>query len=101
MRPFSRSAPAPAWLTRAILALGARKVIAIERDTRCLPALAEIADHYPGWLEVIEGDALKTDFETLAPEGPIKIIANLPYNVGTQLWSIGCCRKPGHRSGSR
>lgn len=77
--------PGPGGLTRAILALGARKVIAIERDTRCLPALAEIADHYPGRLEVIEGDALKTDFETLAPEGPIKIIANLPYNVGTQL----------------
>jgi 16S rRNA (adenine1518-N6/adenine1519-N6)-dimethyltransferase len=77
--------PGPGGLTRAILALGARKVIAIERDTRCLPALAEIADHYPGRLEVIEGDALKTDFETLAPQGPIKIIANLPYNVGTQL----------------
>lgn len=77
--------PGPGGLTRAILALGARKVIAIERDPRCLPALAEIADHYPGRLEVIEGDALKTDFETLVPEGPIKIIANLPYNVGTQL----------------
>ncbi|EJC73251.1 dimethyladenosine transferase [Rhizobium leguminosarum bv. trifolii WSM2012] len=77
--------PGPGGLTRAILALGAGKVIAIERDARCLPALAEIVDHYPGRLEVIEGDALKTDFEALAPEGPIKIIANLPYNVGTQL----------------
>ncbi|MBY2998126.1 16S rRNA (adenine(1518)-N(6)/adenine(1519)-N(6))-dimethyltransferase RsmA [Rhizobium leguminosarum] len=77
--------PGPGGLTRAILALGARKVIAIERDPRCLPALAEIADHYPGRLEVIEGDALKIDFETLVPEGPVKIIANLPYNVGTQL----------------
>ncbi|PZU87962.1 MAG: 16S rRNA (adenine(1518)-N(6)/adenine(1519)-N(6))-dimethyltransferase [Shinella sp.] len=77
--------PGPGGLTRAILALGAKKVIAIERDPRCLPALAEVAEHYPGRLEVIEGDALKTDFETLAPEGPIKIIANLPYNVGTQL----------------
>ena len=77
--------PGPGGLTRAILALGAKKVIAVERDPRCLPALAEIADHYPGRLEVIEGDALKTDFEAMAPEGPVKIIANLPYNVGTQL----------------
>lgn len=77
--------PGPGGLTRAILALGAAKVIAVERDARCLPALAEIADHYPGRLEVIEGDALKTDFASLAPQGPVKIIANLPYNVGTQL----------------
>ncbi len=77
--------PGPGGLTRAILALGAAKVIAVERDARCLPALAEIADHYPGRLDVIEGDALKTDFAALAPQGPVKIIANLPYNVGTQL----------------
>ncbi|MCL6706819.1 16S rRNA (adenine(1518)-N(6)/adenine(1519)-N(6))-dimethyltransferase RsmA [Pseudomonas sp. R2.Fl] len=77
--------PGPGGLTRAILALGAKKVIAIERDARCLPALAEIGEHYPGRLEVIEGDALKVDFEALAPAGPVKIIANLPYNVGTQL----------------
>ena len=77
--------PGPGGLTRAILALGARKQIAIERDSRCLPALAEIADHYPGRLDVIEGDALKTDFEALAKDGPVKIISNLPYNVGTQL----------------
>jgi 16S rRNA (adenine1518-N6/adenine1519-N6)-dimethyltransferase len=77
--------PGPGGLTRAILALGAKKVVAIERDPRCLPALQEIADHYPGRLEVIEGDALKTDFASLAPGEPVKIIANLPYNVGTQL----------------
>jgi 16S rRNA (adenine1518-N6/adenine1519-N6)-dimethyltransferase len=77
--------PGPGGLTRAILSLGAKKVIAIERDARCLPALAEIADFYPGRLEVIEGDALKTPFEDLVTEGPVKIIANLPYNVGTQL----------------
>ncbi|MGF6253130.1 16S rRNA (adenine(1518)-N(6)/adenine(1519)-N(6))-dimethyltransferase RsmA [Ensifer sp. LBL] len=77
--------PGPGGLTRAILALGAKKVIAIERDSRCLPALAEIGAHYPDRLQVIEGDALKTPFETLADEGPVKIIANLPYNVGTQL----------------
>ncbi|MBP2547379.1 16S rRNA (adenine1518-N6/adenine1519-N6)-dimethyltransferase [Neorhizobium galegae] len=77
--------PGPGGLTRAILSLGAKKLIAIERDARCLPALAEIGAHYPGRLEVIEGDALKTDFASLVPEGPVKIIANLPYNVGTQL----------------
>jgi 16S rRNA (adenine1518-N6/adenine1519-N6)-dimethyltransferase len=77
--------PGPGGLTRAILSLGAKKVIAVERDSRCLPALAEISNYYPGRLEVIEGDALKTDFAALVPDGPVKIIANLPYNVGTQL----------------
>lgn len=79
--------PGPGGLTRAILALGAKRVIAIERDPRALPALAEISDHYPGRLTAIEGDALKTDFEALAKDadGPVHIIANLPYNVGTQL----------------
>ena len=77
--------PGPGGLTRAILSLGARKLIAIERDSRCLPALTEIAEHYPGRLEVIEGDALTVDFDALAADGPVKIIANLPYNVGTQL----------------
>jgi 16S rRNA (adenine1518-N6/adenine1519-N6)-dimethyltransferase len=77
--------PGPGGLTRAILALGAAKVIAVERDARCLAALAEVQAHYPGRLEVIEGDALKTDFEALAAGKPVKIIANLPYNVGTQL----------------
>ncbi|MDO1581696.1 16S rRNA (adenine(1518)-N(6)/adenine(1519)-N(6))-dimethyltransferase RsmA [Rhizobium oryzicola] len=78
--------PGPGGLTRAILSLGAEKVIAVERDSRCLPALADIGEHYPGKLQVIEGDALKTDFEALAPANtPVRIIANLPYNVGTQL----------------
>lgn len=77
--------PGPGGLTRAILALGAAKVVAVERDARCLAALAEVQAHYPGRLEVIEGDALKTDFEALAEGRPVKIIANLPYNVGTQL----------------
>ncbi|RVP89070.1 ribosomal RNA small subunit methyltransferase A, partial [Sinorhizobium meliloti] len=76
--------PGPGGLTRAILALGAKKVVAIERDSRCLPALAEIGAHYPGRLDIIEDDALKVDFEALA-DGPVRIIANLPYNVGTQL----------------
>ncbi len=83
--------PGPGGLTRALLAAGAAKVIAIERDERCLPALAEIADYYPGRLEVIEGDALQVDCSTLA-SGPTRIIANLPYNVATPLltgWLTG------------
>lgn len=84
--------PGPGGLTRAILAAGARKVIAIERDTRCLPALAEIADRYPGRLEVIEADALEFDPRPLVGDGLVRIIANLPYNVGTALltgWLTG------------
>lgn len=76
--------PGPGGLTRALLAEGARRVVAIERDSRCLPALAEIAAAYPGRLEVIEGDALAVDpLPLLTP--PIRIAANLPYNVGTEL----------------
>ena len=80
--------PGPGGLTRALLSNGARHVIAIERDERCLAALAEVSDHYPGRLEIVSGDALKTDFAALAREGadrPVKIIANLPYNIGTEL----------------
>ncbi len=77
--------PGPGGLTRAILAAGARKVIAIERDARCLPALAEIAAHYPGRLEVVEADALTFDPLPLVGNDPVRIISNLPYNVGTAL----------------
>jgi 16S rRNA (adenine1518-N6/adenine1519-N6)-dimethyltransferase len=63
---------------------GARKVVAIERDPRCLAALAEIARVYPSRLEVIEGDALALD-PTPSLTAPIRIVANLPYNVGTEL----------------
>ncbi|RVB61174.1 16S rRNA (adenine(1518)-N(6)/adenine(1519)-N(6))-dimethyltransferase, partial [Mesorhizobium sp. M7A.F.Ca.CA.002.04.1.1] len=82
--------PGPGGLTRALLANGARQVIAIERDERCLAALAEVSGHYPGRLEVVSGDALKTDFTGLAGRatgngGPVKIVANLPYNIGTEL----------------
>ena len=77
--------PGPGGLTRALLANGAAKVVAIERDERCLAALAEISEHYPGRLEVISGDALKADFAALAPGETTKIVANLPYNVGTEL----------------
>lgn len=76
--------PGPGGLTRGLLAEGARKVLAVEKDARCLPALAEIAAAYPGQLEVIEGDALQVDaLAHLTP--PIAICANLPYNVGTEL----------------
>ncbi|TYC63344.1 16S rRNA (adenine(1518)-N(6)/adenine(1519)-N(6))-dimethyltransferase RsmA [Rhodobacterales bacterium] len=77
--------PGPGGLTRALLAAGARKVVAIEKDDRCLPALAEISSHYPGRLEVIEGDALRLDPVALTGGGKVRIAANLPYNVGTQL----------------
>lgn len=78
--------PGPGGLTRALLLNGAKKVIAVERDERCLPALAEISAHYPGRLEVISGDALQTDFASLAAEADdVRIVANLPYNIGTEL----------------
>jgi 16S rRNA (adenine1518-N6/adenine1519-N6)-dimethyltransferase len=80
--------PGPGGLTRALLAQGA-KVIAIERDARCLPALEEIAQHYPGRLTVVEGDALEIDVADLArshgADGKARICANLPYNVATAL----------------
>lgn len=78
--------PGPGGLTRALLAEGARKVIAIERDARCIPALAEIAAHYPGRLDVIEGDALHIDFAAfLVHGGTARVCANLPYNIATEL----------------
>lgn len=76
--------PGPGGLTRGLLAEGARRVLAIEKDPRCAPALAEIAAAYPGRLQVIEGDALAID--PLAHlTAPIRVVANLPYNVGTEL----------------
>jgi len=76
--------PGPGGLTRGLLAEGARKVLAVEKDARCLPALAEIAKAYPGRLEILQGDALAIDpLAHLSP--PIKVVANLPYNVGTEL----------------
>ena len=76
--------PGPGGLTRGLLAEGARHVLAVEKDARCLPALAEIAAAWPGRLEVIHGDALEVDpLAHLTP--PIRIVANLPYNVGTEL----------------
>src|SRR5690606_39391566 len=70
--------------TRALLENGARRVIAIERDPRCIAALEEIAAACPGRLTIIEGDALTTDMRALV-ESPARIVANLPYNIGTPL----------------
>ncbi|MBW4708087.1 16S rRNA (adenine(1518)-N(6)/adenine(1519)-N(6))-dimethyltransferase RsmA [Roseobacter sp. YSTF-M11] len=76
--------PGPGGLTRGLLSEGARHVLAIEKDARCLPALAEIAAAYPGKVTVLEGDALRIDpLAHLTP--PIRVAANLPYNVGTEL----------------
>ena len=77
--------PGPGGLTRALLACGAGHVVAIERDARCLPALAEISAHYPGRLTVIEGDALEIDPRPYLAGSPARVVANLPYNVGTAL----------------
>ncbi|MEO0665765.1 MAG: 16S rRNA (adenine(1518)-N(6)/adenine(1519)-N(6))-dimethyltransferase RsmA [Pseudomonadota bacterium] len=76
--------PGPGGLTRGLLAEGARRVVAVEKDERCLPALSEVAAAYPGRLEVLNADALSLDAEAhLTP--PVRVIANLPYNVGTEL----------------
>jgi 16S rRNA (adenine1518-N6/adenine1519-N6)-dimethyltransferase len=78
--------PGPGGLTRALLALGAPRVIAIERDERCLAALAEISARYPGRLDIIAADALETDHASLAGAArPARICANLPYNIATVL----------------
>ncbi|HWX13856.1 MAG TPA: 16S rRNA (adenine(1518)-N(6)/adenine(1519)-N(6))-dimethyltransferase RsmA [Methylocella sp.] len=78
--------PGPGGLTRALLAEGARKLIAIERDTRCIPALAEIQSHYPGRVQIVEENALEINFaELVSGEIPGRVCANLPYNVATAL----------------
>jgi len=77
--------PGPGGLTRALLSEGARRVIAIERDRRAIAALQDVADHYPGRLTVIEGDALEFDPVPYLEDGPVRIVANLPYNIATPL----------------
>ena len=76
--------PGPGGLTRALLSEGAGKVVAIERDERCLSALQEIADAYPEGLTIVEGDALQLDHKSLV-SGPVRVVANLPYNIATPL----------------
>ena len=91
--------PGPGGLTRALLRAGAN-VTAIERDRRCLPALAELDEAFPGQLKVIEGDALEIPLASVMP-GPCHIASNLPYNVGTALligWLSGQDWPPQWRS---
>jgi len=77
--------PGPGGLTRALLALGARRVVAIERDQRAIAALGEIGERYPGRLEIVTGDALRIDpRDQLGPERA-RVVANLPYNIATAL----------------
>src|SRR4051812_38335812 len=76
--------PGPGGLTRGLLAEGARRIVAIERDPRAITALGEVAAHYPGRLQLVEGDALELDAAGFA-EPPRKIVANLPYNIATAL----------------
>jgi 16S rRNA (adenine1518-N6/adenine1519-N6)-dimethyltransferase len=77
--------PGPGGLTRALLLEGARSVVAIEKDARFLPALDAIAAVYPGRLDVVAADAMDIDVASLAPRGPARIVANLPYGVATPL----------------
>lgn len=81
--------PGPGGLTRALLMEGAARVIAVERDERCLAALADVAAAYPGRLEIVSGDALAVDeadiIRTRNISGPVRVAANLPYNVGSAL----------------
>jgi 16S rRNA (adenine1518-N6/adenine1519-N6)-dimethyltransferase len=81
--------PGPGGLTRALLAEGAARVIAVERDERCVAALADVAKAYPGRLEIVAADALALDETKLLREckvkGPVRVAANLPYNIGTAL----------------
>ncbi len=88
--------PGPGGLTRALLRAGAR-VTAIEMDRRCLPALAELADAFPGQLRIIEGDALKLDHYAVMGE-PFAVLSNLPYNVGTALFVRWLSGPKGHEN---
>ena len=86
--------PGPGGLTRALLLEGAGRVVAVERDERALPALADISAAWPGKLTVVSGDALKTDWQSLAGTGTVKIVANLPYNIATPLLTGWLTRHP-------
>ena len=76
--------PGPGGLTRSLLNEGARKVVAIEKDTRCIAALEEVQTQFAGKLKIVQGDALSTEVRQYLTH-PVQIIANLPYNIGTEL----------------
>ena len=100
---FYEVGPGPGGLTRALLSEGAEKVIAVERDQRCLPALAEIAAAYPGKLDLINADALEMDERAILPAGA-RVASNLPYNVGTGLlikWLTGAPASKSAEGGSQ
>jgi len=86
--------PGPGGLTRALLALGAASVIAVERDERAIAALCEIAEHYPGRLDIVAADALTFDPQSRFDRGPARIVANLPYNIATALLVSWVCVEP-------
>jgi 16S rRNA (adenine1518-N6/adenine1519-N6)-dimethyltransferase len=77
--------PGPGGLTRSLLALGAKRVVAVERDERCVAALRELGDHFGGRLTVISGDAMQVDFAAEITSAPVRVVANLPYNIATAL----------------
>ncbi len=84
----------PGGLTRALLALGADRVIAVERDQRAIAALQEIGEYYPGRVDVIPADALTFDPRPRLGQGPVRIVANLPYNIATALLVSWVCVEP-------
>ena len=86
--------PGPGGLTRALLALGARRVIAVERDERAIPALEEIAARYPGRLHIANADAMTFDPRPLLGGERARIVANLPYNIATPLLIGWLCAEP-------
>src|SRR3984957_9918386 len=86
--------PGPGGLTRALLALGAARIIAVERDERAIAALREIAERYPGRLDVVAADALTFDPQSRFNHGPARIVANLPYNIATALLVSWVCVEP-------
>ena len=77
--------PGPGGLTRALLAHDAARVVAVERDDRAIAALQEVATRYPGRLDIVAADALTFDPRPCLPNGPVRIVANLPYNIATAL----------------
>lgn len=85
--------PGPGGLTRALLRAGAARVVAVERDPRCVAALAGLVEAAAGRLELVEADALAFDPSSLAPPGRLVVVANLPYNIGTELL-VAWLRRP-------